>query len=383
MPVSRARELLLGMLEDDFPTAQELREFLTGASREDEGQWCDWKSARGVNADRKAAGRELRKDLSAFANADGGFLVLGYNEATDTFEHVASPGGQHVEQWLSNVLTRLAPMQFRSRALRFEERDGAKDVLVVAVGRALRLLHTDEAGETAYYLRLGHQTLRLPPWHVADLMLGRRAQPVLSVKLWRASPMPTRANYGDAGNLSSFAIDLILSVENDALTNAEGVRAGMVCYCPEPSGASLPAALQRSIRHSPPQDWPGNLAASAWSLHHNQQQFLQPARTLGPFDVSHHSLHPWRLPILIDEPERPPAPLPRVPTSRGVELFAALYVVARDGEPVWHQLRFRYRQNVTATPDLAPQISIAPSPFSRPLVAVALLEPGEPVVAPL
>ncbi|MDD5743074.1 MAG: ATP-binding protein [Candidatus Peribacteraceae bacterium] len=119
--------------------------------KEKEGQHLDYKrELSGSDRDK----REFLKDVTAFANSGGGYLIIGADEKTSTVCGTQDAvGNQKIEEWISNVLTPNIDQKVRYeiQLLPFEDR---KTVIVLHIPESPRKPHmvTLEA-KNAYYVR--------------------------------------------------------------------------------------------------------------------------------------------------------------------------------------------------------------------------------------
>jgi hypothetical protein len=360
MPPPQSRALLFRLLQNDPPSPNEIQGLVQAfkAQRDLEGQWFDAKS--GLLLQNKQ-GDELRAATAGFANAEGGFLLIGYNEGAQAFDHVADVGKQKPEQWVTDALGSIAhvipPPRFATVDV------GGGPVLLVAIERARQLVYVIEKGEPIYYLRFGHQTKPMPPGLIADLTLGRRAQPELIATLVRASVTKARQEPTDTG-IWATEIRIDISIENNALVVARDAVAGLVAWSAQ-ARAPLPSTLIRAVDLQPPT---ANYGALEYFPHHVSTSIGRP--TLGPFRVSSVGLTGWSLPAI---------------PSRFLEATAALYLLAADSEPAWFQITLHsdsHLHGLHADWLTKHRIRLVPCFYSRPVVSVRFLAEGEPVEFP-
>ena len=166
---------------------------------------------------------ELRKDLSAFCNAEGGMLIIGVagdEEADDGLQWEVAPcdpddvgkrDGSGLLEWahsaLRDLMTKLHPAP-RVFAI-------GDEILIIAVGRADDLVPVRVRGQDKYYTRFGDGVYEMPPHLLRDLVLGRRARPRLA--LYPGAIRPTADSLGVA---ASFRV----RVANDSLVWSAGGR---------------------------------------------------------------------------------------------------------------------------------------------------------------
>jgi hypothetical protein len=172
-----------------------------------------------------------------------------------------------------------------------------------------------------------------------------------------------------------------VSYENDALILAESVRVGLVSSSPQP-GESLPQQIRRRIdlETSPPDV---GFGVYPWGISHIRST---PA-DVEPFTHGQAVLQAWRLPLFwrVGLPQLPPGrqhPAEAAAQAHGsLEVRAALYLIAKNTEPVWWQLTLRYDQAAKQQLErrLERHLGIEPCFYSRAAVSIRFLDPAAPV----
>lgn len=165
----------------------------------------------------------IREYAAAFANAEGGLLLVGISggeegiwEVTGCEEHMV---GGNLKEWADDALRTLAPHLYpapRTHVVMHEK----GPVLVIAVDRAPTLVPCIENAVPVYYLRIGHQTMKIDPYLHADLVLGRRQRPVLQIE----GKMEAK------GSATSIDLTCRFVIENDGLVWAEDIRGLITGY---------------------------------------------------------------------------------------------------------------------------------------------------------
>ncbi len=136
----------------------------------------------------------LRKIVCAFANSDGGVVLIGVHgrepsDPNDRWKIVGmSQNDSGFRQWASQELRSLAPYLSPRPTIGTIEVDGDL-VGYVAVRRAPELVRYEESGRTMMYVRLHDGSYPTPRYQYsaitdslyADLILRRRQQPHLSL----------------------------------------------------------------------------------------------------------------------------------------------------------------------------------------------------------
>jgi len=119
----------------------------------------------------------IREYMSAFANSDGGILIIGIDAPGSIPKEVT--GCRHnrgdLAEWAARSLDQSA--NYFSPIPRFKVVSRSKgDILVGIVPRSLAMvpvIKAERAKKLAYYIRLHDQTLEAPEYLIADILLGR------------------------------------------------------------------------------------------------------------------------------------------------------------------------------------------------------------------
>jgi hypothetical protein len=133
----------------------------------------DYKSSGGLT-NNSATRRELSKDVSAFANAEGGMLIYGIEE--DKHVPTAVDAGvdrrQITKEWLEQVLkTNIHPMvdQVLIKQIPLTSKGPYAVAYVIAIGQATsRAPH--QASDNKYYKRFNFESTPMEDYEVRDLM---------------------------------------------------------------------------------------------------------------------------------------------------------------------------------------------------------------------
>lgn len=193
--------------------------------REPEGLYLEYKRGLWLGQ-AKSPGHELREYTSAFANAEGGLLVVGIVGGEDaqkgqkwTIEGPTCPDqAAGWEDWLGQVLEEIAA---RTRVRWQVVSIGSQDVVLVGVDRAEALIKVYEKPDLVCYLRIGALTIPIDDTLFADLALGRRANPDLALKISKA--------YGGVDSLGYY-VNLSLTVSNHGLLWVPDCKVALVGY---------------------------------------------------------------------------------------------------------------------------------------------------------
>lgn len=156
---------------DDLFSKEEINEADLASlitNRAEESLYLEFKAAGALqSSDGKK--NEIAKDVSAFANSDGGILIYGINEAdhqAESFSYV--DGNAYTKEWLENIIqsriNRRLP-DFMVYPVRFDN-DFSKTVYVVKIGRSYHAPHM--TSDKKYYRRLNFQAVQMEEYEIRD-----------------------------------------------------------------------------------------------------------------------------------------------------------------------------------------------------------------------
>lgn len=223
------REELAQLLSGARPNEDWVKRLLEQRTRE--SVLLDYKSGKiwtsGSNARTKVK-RTIQEYVASFANAEGGVLILGAvgdepTEADEKFQLAPIPHPEDLTEWIRDLLKVLRPYVTPDPRVTSISVEGGQ-VVVVAVGRAPLPVYLNRSGQPAYFLRTADSTVEAPPYLVADLILNRRARPRIRVHDHSAAVELGRPQW-----TGKACLQLQIVLENDSLTTATDVWAGVVC----------------------------------------------------------------------------------------------------------------------------------------------------------
>ena len=157
----------------------------------------DWKEA-GALAKSDGAKNEIAKDVSAFANSDGGSVVYGIRE-DDQPPHKAAELSpidptQFPPEWLENVISsRIKPpiQNLRIQPVNLTTRHPGKVAYVVYVPKSVT---AHQASDKRYYKRYNFQSVPMEDYEIR-LAMHRTTWPTYEVKLRKTKPQPADGHY--------------------------------------------------------------------------------------------------------------------------------------------------------------------------------------------
>lgn len=320
MVPTSSRELLDLLLEEAPLSLAELESFVAVTPRED--LFLDYKDGK-LLAEPRAAKQTLRRWVTGFANAEGGVLVVGFDETRPV--RLPAPGPDRIgeEPLASWAAKAFAGMEGHfSPAPRFRTIPIApgRQVLLIATARAPQLIPCREGTDLKYYLRFHDSTPEVPAYLVSDLLLGRRQHPRLTLELTRVVGKVDRWK----GVLNEpLVINLLLDfqIENASLATTGDVGVGVVGWTLQERRSSISQHLLSYVDASVPPVWTQN--PLTWSLAHTTAR--QQRQALGPLFPS-------------DVGEVRSLGGVTVPPHPDATVRLAAYVHAAGSPPVWFQL---------------------------------------------
>jgi hypothetical protein len=190
------------------------------SSRTEESINIEFKSANALSED-KSAKKEISKDVSAFANSDGGLIIYGIEEK----DHVATAtsfvdGRKYTKEWLENVV--ISNIQNRIDGLaiipvRFGG-DIGQSIYVVKIPRSSSSPHIN--GDKKYYKRFNFQSVPMEEYEVRNSYLRYNESRVVFSELVYIKPSFKES--------PDFRLILDIIVGNDGTHVAEKYKVGVV-----------------------------------------------------------------------------------------------------------------------------------------------------------
>lgn len=321
----RTLELLDLVMSGRNLTPNDIDDLLRRKVKED--QHLDYK--HGKELQKKNPCSVIREYLTAFANSDGGLLIVGIDESTWSVTGATAPGAIPLNEWAKSCVLDLSA--YFSPLPKFDvinHRDGM--VLVAATARAASLVPDVQGRRMLWHLRIHDSTVTVPEYLLADLVLGRRQHPNLVITDWHFIKVRLQEHTVDR-----FAGDYILAlqpqfrVENLSFSWMDDIRMGIISYNHSLLGTLDPNRYLMSYVEDVGVD--GQFFVCDHHLGHyelkksNQQQ--------GPFALTHFQL-PLAEPFTI-------------PLRRHNHWFtpylwqAAIYLATKDSPPIWYQIELR------------------------------------------
>jgi hypothetical protein len=244
--IADARELRDMVLRNDKIAYTQLETF--AAANVKEGLHFDFKSAQLLGKPKAERNAVIRSYVAAFANSDGGTLIIGVREQNDeerkqrrpwklepiTHELANKVDKAGLQAWVAQVTSDLlAYLGAPPRVQLVEAPDEHGVICLIATPRAQSLVPVLSAGDAAYFFRIEDSTQKVPPSLVADLLLGRRIAPNLFPSAEqrleaRTHVADVRAKTGFVHQCSVLTMTLTFAVENDSLVCADDVSAGLI-----------------------------------------------------------------------------------------------------------------------------------------------------------
>ncbi len=160
-------------------TLERIGKLISGRVQED--LHLDYKAAGSLDRSEKKKD-EISKDVSAFANADGGIIIYGVSEDSSDS---SIPGAidpvdsmTHTAEWLEQILTSRIQPKIPGLVLTTLEVSAGRAIYVVEVPKG-ETAH--QASDRRYHKRLGRITEMMWDYEVRDVM-NRRSTPKVSIR---------------------------------------------------------------------------------------------------------------------------------------------------------------------------------------------------------
>ena len=154
----------------------------------------DYKAAGALAKDDKKR-TEITKDVSAFANSDGGIIVYGIAEYDYRPQEISPIDGRvYTKEWLENVIQLIQPRIEGLRIFPIRVEDIDKSIYLVQIPRSDNAPHM--ANDHRYYGRRNFQSLPLEDYEVKDLY-NRMSIPKLKIDSCSFVLMNQKKEYGE------------------------------------------------------------------------------------------------------------------------------------------------------------------------------------------
>jgi len=318
-----SRELWQNALRGDVEITVQHIEHMVAAKR-DEDLHLDWKGGSIVTERNREA---VEKGVAGFANGEGGVLVLGVRggdvqDDSWTLDYCpAKVGKLPLKEWVERQLERLmTTLRPQPRVLVIGEED--KRIALIAVQRTDQLTAVVVKNKgLVHYLRFYGSTHEVPPYLLADLMLGRRRQPQLAFENVKAVITPNRRD-----PFKPVSVQVTFDLRNIGLVWAQQPALG-VAHLWE-SSAPLPNPVAPHVNVGSDLEplrvkysESGNRTDLAPYQTRSAVRFAGATKSNARYSPRWHGVH-WRM-----------------------EWLAAAHISCINGTPVWYQVRVVYNEH--------------------------------------
>lgn len=208
-------------------TPTELDEFI--AANQKEGQLHDYKDGKlthaTTKAEREAGLRTIKEWVTGFANAEGGVLLIGPEDAAPhAIAGCKKIGTEDPADWAQKALGEVTGMFSPAPRFQIVEHPPEGNVLLIATERAPQLIPVIESRKWTYHLRIHASTVEVPAYLISDLLLGRRNRAALELGVvscdWKDEESKLALNVR--------RLVLTLGVQNRSIVRGEKVQVGVV-----------------------------------------------------------------------------------------------------------------------------------------------------------
>lgn len=206
----------------DSMTTDELK---THFPQDEDNKW-EFKSADLLTKDQR--NNQLRtvlgKQISAFANSGGGYLVFGVEDGTRKLEPCdQSVGGQSMKDFLSNKVSTAVDKPiggFHIHRIPFTNAP-TQAIYVISIPDSLSAPHQSNA-DRIYYWRLPGKSEAAPHFHL-ELLRNRSSKSILEIEnvTWSLD-MPEWHGISASATTSRFELQIYVNVKNTTLFKAQG-----------------------------------------------------------------------------------------------------------------------------------------------------------------
>jgi hypothetical protein len=184
------------------------------SSNQEENIHLDFK-ASGSLQNKDANKKEISKDVSSFANSDGGIIIYGITEKNYKADSIdAIDGNLITKEWLEQVITSNIDPRIQDiviDVIRYND-EISKTIYVVKIPRATK---AHMANDNRYYKRFNFSSEKMEEYEVQDLYFRKNSADLDILK-----PKNTNAYIqgSTGGRPSSIAISFELNITNNSVT---------------------------------------------------------------------------------------------------------------------------------------------------------------------
>lgn len=139
----------------------------------------DYKAAGALDKEDKKR-TEITKDISAFANSDGGIIIYGVSEEDHKPKEISPIDGRvYTKEWLENVIQLIQPRIEDIKIHPIRINDIGQSIYVVKIPRSVNAPHM--ARDKRYYKRFNFKSEPMEDYEVKDLF-NRMSVPKLKIE---------------------------------------------------------------------------------------------------------------------------------------------------------------------------------------------------------
>lgn len=160
----------------------------------------DYKRSNSIGNDKRA---EIAKDVSAFANSDGGLIIYGVEE--NGHLPIGIDGGvEHARfnrEWLENVITSNIAPRIEDVQISQIPLSNSYSIFTVKVPKSFRGPHQERSESKRYYRRFNFKSVPMEDYEIREAFSRKRTAPPLvnlDIDIKQNLVQFTVANYGDA-----------------------------------------------------------------------------------------------------------------------------------------------------------------------------------------
>ncbi len=162
-------------MNTELKTLDDLQDLIKNESQEN--LYLDFKASGSLGkSDGKKA--EISKDVSSFANSDGGTIVYGMVEADHKASQIDSGASDVDKEWLENVITSNISPRIDDIIIHPIEITTGSYAYIVHIPKSNRAPH--QAGDKRFYKRFNFKSVPMEQYEIMDVM-NRETAPDLSL----------------------------------------------------------------------------------------------------------------------------------------------------------------------------------------------------------
>ena len=171
----------------------------------------------------------ISKEISAFANYEGGFILIGVDDKTENIEEGIDNNYKNttIKEWLVNLINGCITPYFSEFQVKKVEKDG-KYLFVVVVGSSME--YPVQSSDNKYYSRFDDNSIPIDGFWVRNLFNRTRysdLEPIIKIKQFKSNVFDLQIALNNTSNVASEHVCVTLTTNEgffDSFIQTRNIR---------------------------------------------------------------------------------------------------------------------------------------------------------------